>query len=65
MRISKQPSPIHIVILLKQQENKKYFNYSGNIITNDARYTHEMKSRIAMTNQPSARRRLFSSANLT
>jgi hypothetical protein len=66
MRISRQPSLMQIVLLLKQSENEKYFNFSGNIITNDARFTCEMKSRIAMAWQASARRRrLFSAANLT
>jgi hypothetical protein len=49
MRISREPSAIQIMILLKQTENEKYFSYSGNIITNDARGTREMKSRIAIS----------------
>jgi hypothetical protein len=32
----------------KQLENIEYFNYFGSMITNDARCTCEMKSRIAM-----------------
>jgi len=32
----------------KQWENVEYFNYFGSLITNDARRTHEIKSRIAM-----------------
>ena len=49
MRISRQPSRIKIMIDQKQQENVEYFNYVGSIITNDARRTYEIKSRIAMT----------------
>jgi hypothetical protein len=48
MRISRQPSTIKIMIDQKQLENVEYFNYLGSMITNDARCTHEMKSRIAM-----------------
>jgi hypothetical protein len=48
MRISRQPSPIQM-IHQKQPENVKYFNYFGSMLTNDARCTHEIKSRIAMT----------------
>jgi len=32
----------------KQWKNVEYFNYLGSVITNDARCTHEIKSRIAM-----------------
>jgi hypothetical protein len=32
----------------KQLENVEYFNYLGSMITNDARYTLEIKCRIAM-----------------
>jgi hypothetical protein len=48
MRISMQPSPIKIMIDQKQLENVEYFNYLGSMITNDARSTREIKSRIAM-----------------
>jgi hypothetical protein len=48
MRISGQPSPMKIMIDQKQLENVEYFNYLGSMITNDARCTHEIKSRIAM-----------------
>jgi predicted RNA-binding protein len=33
----------------KQPENMEYLNYLGIMITNDARCTREIKSRIAMT----------------
>jgi hypothetical protein len=48
MRISRQPSPIKIMIDQKQLENVEYLKYLGSMITNDARCTHEIKSRIAM-----------------
>jgi hypothetical protein len=48
MRISRQPSPMKIMLDQKQLENVEYFNYLGSVITNDARCTREIKSRIAM-----------------
>jgi hypothetical protein len=39
MRISRQPSPIQIMINQKQLENVEYFNYLGSMITNDASCT--------------------------
>jgi hypothetical protein len=48
MRLSRQPSPIKIMIDQKQLLNVEYFNYFGSMITNDARCTCEIKSRIAM-----------------
>jgi hypothetical protein len=48
MRISRQPSPIKIMINQKQLENVEYFNYLGSMITNDARCTREIKSRISI-----------------
>jgi hypothetical protein len=48
MRISRQPSPMKIMIDQKQLDNVEYLNYLGSMITNDARCTREIKSRIAM-----------------
>ena len=48
MRISRQPSPVQILIDQKQLENVEYFNYLSSMITNDARCTHEIKYRIAV-----------------
>jgi hypothetical protein len=48
MRISRQASPVQIMIDQKQLENVEYLNYLGSMITNDARCTHEIKTRIAM-----------------
>jgi hypothetical protein len=48
MRISLQPSPVQMMIDQKQMENVEYFNCSGSMITNNARCTLEIKSRIVM-----------------
>jgi hypothetical protein len=37
------------MIVQKQLEIVEYFKYCGRIITNHAKYTHKIKSRIAMT----------------
>ena len=47
MRISKEPSSLQIIIDHKQLENVEYLNYSGSMITNNARCIHEIKYRIA------------------
>lgn len=47
MRISRQQSTVQIMIDQKQQENVEYLNYLHSLI-NDARCTHEIKSRISM-----------------
>jgi hypothetical protein len=48
MRLSRQPSPIKMMVDQKQLENVEYFNYLGSMITKDAKCTCEIKSRIAM-----------------
>jgi hypothetical protein len=48
MRISRQPQPIKIMTDPKQLENVECFSYLGSMITNDARRTREIKSRIAL-----------------
>jgi hypothetical protein len=48
MRISRQPSPMKIMIDQKQLENVEYCNYLGSMITNAARCTRDIKYRIAM-----------------
>ena len=48
MIISRQLSPLQTMIDQKQPENVEYFNYLGRRITNDARCTCEIKSRVAM-----------------
>jgi len=48
MRISRQPSPVQIMIDQKQLENVESFTYLVSILTNDGRCTCEIKCRIAM-----------------
>ena len=48
MRISRQPSPVTIMIDQKQLENVECFEYLGSMLTNDIRCTCEIKSRIVM-----------------
>ena len=48
MRISRQPSPVTIMIEQNQLENVECFKYLGSVLTNDGRRTCEIKSRIAM-----------------
>jgi len=48
MRISRQQSPVKIIINQKQLENVESFKYLGNLLTNDGRCTCEIKCRIAM-----------------
>jgi hypothetical protein len=47
-KISRQPSPVQIMIDQKQLETAGYFSCLGNKIRNNARRTREMKSRIVM-----------------
>jgi hypothetical protein len=48
MGISRQTSPLQIVIDQKQLENVEYFNCLGSTITNDVKCTRVIKSRTAM-----------------
>ena len=62
MRISRQPSPVTIMIDQKQLENVECFKYLGSMLTNDGRYTREIKSRIAMAKAAfSKKKTLFTS----
>jgi hypothetical protein len=62
MRISRQPSPVAIMIDQKQLENVECFKYLGSILTNDGRCTCEIKSRISMAKAAFSRRKtLFTS----
>jgi hypothetical protein len=47
-RISKQTTPVKIMIDQKQLENVECFKYLGSMLINDGRYTCEIKCRIAM-----------------
>jgi hypothetical protein len=48
LHISRQQSPIQIVIDQKQSENVGFINCLGSIVTKYARYTREIKCKIAM-----------------
>jgi hypothetical protein len=48
MRISRQTSPVKIMIDQKQLKNVESFKYLGSILTNHGRCTCEIKCRIAM-----------------
>jgi hypothetical protein len=48
MRISRQPTPLHIKIDKTPVENAEEFNCFGSMIANDARCRREIKARIAM-----------------
>ena len=62
MRISRQPSPVTIMIDQKQLENVECFKYLGSVLTNDGRGTCEIKSRIAMAKAAfSKKKTLFTS----
>lgn len=52
MRISRKLFPIGIMIDQNQPENVKYFRYIGSMITNDARFTHEIEPRNAVAKEP-------------
>jgi hypothetical protein len=56
MRISRQPSPIQIMIGQRQLDIVEYFKYFGSMMTNYARRTCGIKFRIAMTKGESTRR---------
>jgi hypothetical protein len=49
-RISRQPSTTRIIMDQKQLNSVVNFNCFGNMMTNDARYTLEIKSRITKAN---------------
>jgi hypothetical protein len=61
--ISRQPSPVKIVIDQKQLEKVESFKYLGSILTNDGRCTCEIKCRFAMAKAAfNKKRTLFTSA---
>jgi hypothetical protein len=60
--ISRQPSPVKIMIDQKQLENVESFKYLGSIVTNDGRCACEIKCRIAMAKTAFKKKRtLFTS----
>ena len=64
MRISRQLSPVQITIDQKQPEDMQYFNYLGNMITNDARRIHEIKPRITRANAAFNKKKPFPCSKL-
>jgi hypothetical protein len=61
MGIWRQPSPVSGITDQKQPENVGYINYFGSIMTNNARCTHEIKSRIVMAKAEFNKKTLFTS----
>jgi hypothetical protein len=65
MRNSRQPSLMHIMIEQKDAENVECFTYLGNVITNDARCTGEIKYRTTTANVAFTNKKTFSPTNWT
>jgi len=65
MRISRQPSPVTIIIDQKQMENVECFKYLGSMLTNDGRCKCEIKSRIAMAKTAFIKKKTLLPANWT
>jgi hypothetical protein len=63
MWISRQPSPIKIMIDQKQLETVEHFNYLSSMITNGAGVHLKLSPRLPWQKQHSTRRRLLSPAN--
>jgi hypothetical protein len=61
--ISRQPSPVTIMIDQKQLENLECFKNLGSMLTNDGRRTCEIKSGLPWQKLRSTRRRLSLPAN--
>jgi hypothetical protein len=64
VRISRQPSPVKIMIDQKQLENVKSFKYLGSILTNDGRCTCEIKCSIAMAKAAFNKKRILFTTTL-
>jgi len=65
MGISRQPSPVTIMIDQKQLENVECFKYLGSMLTKDGRYNVKLNPGLPWQKLHSARRRLFLPANWT
>ena len=59
MAISKEPTSLQVMIDPTKRESFEYLNYSGSMITNYARCTREIKSRIAMARAAFNRKKTF------
>jgi len=65
MRISRQPSPVTIMIGHKQLENVECFKYLGTMLTNNGRCACEIKSRTAMAKAALNKKKNFLPAHWT
>ena len=65
MRISRQPSPVTIMIDQKQLENMECFKYFGSILTNDGDVHVKLNPGLPLQKLRSRRRRLSLPANWT
>jgi hypothetical protein len=63
--ISREPSPLQIMLDQNKLHCVEYFNYVGSMITDDARCAREIKSRIAMAKAAFNRRIIFQLPNWT
>ena len=64
MSISRQPSPVTIMIDQKQLENVECFKYLGSLLTNVQDVHVKLNPELPWQKLHSARRRLFLPANL-
>ena len=65
MRISRQPTPVTIMIDQKQLENVECFKYLGSILTNDGSVRVKLNAGLPWKKLHSTRRRLSLPANWT
>ena len=63
IRILRQPSAIQIFVDLNDGGNVEYFTCLSSMITNDARCTREIKSRIAMAKATFDKKKTYSPCN--
>jgi len=64
MRISRQPSPVTIMIDQKQLKNVECFKYMGSLLSNDGRCTREIKSRLAMAKAAFSKKKIHFTSKL-
>ena len=64
MRISRQPSPVTIMIDQKQLENVECFKYLGSMLKNDGRRMCEIKSRVDMAKAAFNKKKNLFTSNL-
>jgi hypothetical protein len=64
-RISRQLSPVQVLIGQKQPEDLECFNYWGSMITNDARCTREIKSMVVIEKITFNKKRNLAQSNWT